>query len=76
MKAYLVFIILGLGCKLAAQTDFPDVYAITTQFERIEIIRLQNGTDLLEGLKQALLDKNIRNGVILESSPGAYQSYA
>ena len=65
MKAYLVFIILGLGCKLAAQTDFPDVYAITTQFERIEIIRLQNGTDLLEGLKQALLDKNIRNGVIL-----------
>lgn len=37
----------------------------TTILERIEIIRLGPGSDLLEGLNQAIEAKEIRNGVIL-----------
>jgi len=37
----------------------------STRMERVEIIRLGPGSDLLEGLSQAMEDLKIRNGVIL-----------
>jgi len=48
-----------------SQEKMPEVLTLSTQFERIEIIRMRSGTDLLEGLNKALTEKKIRNGVIL-----------
>lgn len=43
----------------------PELKIITTGFERIEIIHMKPGTDMLEGLKKAVKDENIKNAVIL-----------
>jgi len=57
--------ILFLGIPIQAQDAAPGVSVITTEFKRIEIVRMKPGTDLLDGLKVAVRDKNIRNGVIV-----------
>jgi len=49
----------------AQEKEVPDVYTLPTQFERVEIIRMRSGTDMLEGLKKAVEKENINNGVIL-----------
>ncbi len=43
----------------------PDAYAITGHFDRIVIIRLKNGSDLLKGMMKVVQEQKIRNGVIL-----------
>jgi predicted DNA-binding protein with PD1-like motif len=48
-----------------SQQEFPAVYSLTSQFERIEIVRMSSGTDMLEGLNQVIAEKNIKNAVIL-----------
>ncbi len=47
------------------QSEIPDVYAVSAQFERIELVRMRTGTDMLEGLKTFVVEKNIINAVIL-----------
>jgi predicted DNA-binding protein with PD1-like motif len=48
-----------------SQEKTSDVQVVTSEFERIEIIRMRTGTDLLAGLKEAVEQKNIKNAVIL-----------
>ncbi len=62
----IVFVLI-LICSLQvhSQETVPDVYSLNTNFERIEIIRMRSGTDMLEGLNQAVKEKNIKNAVIL-----------
>ena len=48
-----------------SQEKMPDVYSVSSQFERIEIIRMRTGTDLLEGLNKFVGEKFIKNAVIL-----------
>lgn len=38
-----------------------------TQFQRVIVVRLKNGTDLLEGLKEAVAKEKIKNAVILSA---------
>lgn len=52
----------------------PSPLAISSQFERIFVVRMTFGTDLLEGLKQAVEREKIRNAVIL-SGIGSLTSY-
>lgn len=64
--SYLIlFFVLCVGPRIFGQQDEPHVDIITTQFERIEIVRMRSGTDLLEGLNQAVETKNIKNAIIL-----------
>jgi predicted DNA-binding protein with PD1-like motif len=53
------------GLSLYSQEKLPDVHVISSQFERIEIIRMHSGTDMLEGLNEAVKKLSINNGVIL-----------
>lgn len=43
----------------------PSPLTFSSQFERIVIVRMTFGTDLLEGLKNAVKQENIRSAVIL-----------
>ncbi len=52
----------------------PDVYALTGRFDRIVVIRLKFGANLLEGMKRAVKEQNIQNGVIL-SAIGSLRGY-
>ncbi len=57
-----------------SQENKAQVYSVTTQFERIEIVRFVPGTDMLEGLKKIVADKGIKNAVIL-SGIGSVTDY-
>ena len=46
----------------------------SSEFTRVELIRMSPGTDMLEGLKKAVNEKAIRNGVIL-SGIGSVTDY-
>jgi predicted DNA-binding protein with PD1-like motif len=54
-----------MGIKCYSQEKILDVHVVTSEFERIEIIRIRSGTDLLAGLKEAVRQRNIKNAVIL-----------
>ncbi|MCU0914916.1 MAG: DNA-binding protein [Planctomycetes bacterium] len=43
----------------------PDVLTLSGTFERIVVVRLRRGMDLLDGLKQAVAQEKIRNAAIL-----------
>ena len=43
----------------------PDVYAGSGQFERIVVLRMKYGTDLLADLEKGVADEHIQNAVIL-----------
>ncbi|MFZ0455601.1 MAG: PPC domain-containing DNA-binding protein [Ignavibacteriaceae bacterium] len=57
-----------------SQENVPDVYVVTSEFDHIEIVRMRTGTDMLEGLKDAVNKRNIINGVIL-SGIGSVTDY-
>ena len=66
----LFLIALSLSCQSCAPYDpyaaaVPDVHTIKSDFDRVVIVRLKNGTDLLEGLRRAVEKENIKNAVIL-----------
>ena len=48
-----------------SQEKMPDIHVVTSEFQRIEIVRMRSGTDLLAGLKEAVEKRNIKNAVIL-----------
>jgi uncharacterized protein len=52
----------------------PAVYAVSSQFERVVILRFKFGTDLLAGLEQMVKENKIRNGVIL-AAVGSVRNY-
>lgn len=66
MKQFCLFLIALIPEMSFGQRDNPlNVMTLTTQFQRIEIVRMGPGTDMLEGLKQAIFDRKIKNAVIL-----------
>jgi predicted DNA-binding protein with PD1-like motif len=65
MKKLLILLFMIKSSTSFSQEKTPDVFSITSQFERIEIVRMRTGTDLLEGLKRAVADRSIKNAVIL-----------
>ncbi|HDS08536.1 MAG TPA: DNA-binding protein [Bacteroides sp.] len=61
-----VFLFLSLATiSLAAQDPRPEVCSIPSRFERIEIVRMGPGTDMLEGLSRFIEENHILNGVVL-----------
>jgi predicted DNA-binding protein with PD1-like motif len=52
----------------------PDAYALTGHFDRIVVIRLKNGANLLQGMMRVVKEQNIQNGVIL-SAIGSLRGY-
>jgi len=65
MKNSVFLLLLGLSFTAYAQEKKPEVYSLPSQFERIEIIRMQTGTDLLEGLNEFVRESEVKNAVIL-----------
>lgn len=55
-------------------TSVPDVYAVTTQFERVLVLRFKFDTDLLGGMEKMVKQEKIRNAVIL-SGAGSVRGY-
>ena len=58
-----LFITIFTCASIKAQE--PELKIISTGFERIEIIHMKPGTDMLEGLKKAVKDEKIKNAVII-----------
>jgi predicted DNA-binding protein with PD1-like motif len=54
--------------------DVPAVIAAATQFERVVILRFKYDTVLLEGLREAVWQNGLRNGVILAGA-GSVRNY-
>jgi predicted DNA-binding protein with PD1-like motif len=54
-----------IGTISYSQEKVPDVHIVTSEFKRVEIIRMRTGTDLLAGLKEAVNRRKIKNAVIL-----------
>lgn len=52
----------------------PEVHTISGGFQRIVVVRLKRGADLLDGLKKAVAREGIRNAAIL-SGVGSLTSY-
>lgn len=65
MKKLVLGCLIVVSCSLYAQEKMPDVYSLSSQFERIEIVRMKPGTDLLEGLNKFADEKKVKNAVIL-----------
>lgn len=74
MKSIGVFFFLLLMSLSAYSQEGSGMVTITSEFTRIELIRISPGTDMLEGLKKAVSEKAIRNGVIL-SGIGSVTDY-
>ncbi len=64
------------GARQATATEepAPDVHTVSSHFDRIVVVRLRRGTDLLEGLKRAVQQEGIRNAAIL-SGVGSLTAY-
>jgi predicted DNA-binding protein with PD1-like motif len=52
----------------------PDVYAVSTQFERVLILRFKFEADLLAGMEKMVKQEKIKNAVIL-SGAGSVRGY-
>lgn len=64
-KFTLLLLLLSLHFAIQAQGKALEIQYVTTNFERIEIIRMKPGTDMLEGLNLAIKENKIKNAVIL-----------
>lgn len=58
----------------AKRDNAPEVYTQSSDVQRIVVVRLKYGTDMLDGLKQAVAREKIKNGVIL-SGFGSVTAY-
>ena len=81
VSLFSILIVAATGCQTQpnppvakADAPAPDVHTISSDFSRIVVIRLKNGTDLLEGLQKAVEKENIKNAVIL-SGIGSLTDY-
>jgi predicted DNA-binding protein with PD1-like motif len=64
----------NLADRVKAGEPVPSPLAFSTDFERIVTVRMTYDTDVLEGLKKAVGQENIRNAVFL-SGIGSLKSY-
>ena len=48
--------------------DVPDSFAVSSQIERVVLIRFKNQADLLAGLEKQIRDQKIQNAVILSGA--------
>jgi len=62
------------GQQTTMKESAPEVHTISGSFERIVVVRLRRGADLLDGLKKAVQREGIRNAAIL-SGVGSLTSY-
>ena len=60
-KIEFVFAMILVCASVKAQEKDPKIQSVTTRFERIEIIRMKPGTDMLEGLNKTIKEKKIKN---------------
>jgi predicted DNA-binding protein with PD1-like motif len=60
--------------KKPLSAQVPDVYAISTQFQRVVVLRFKFDTDLLAGLEKMVKQEKIKNAVIL-SAFGSVRGY-
>ena len=58
----------------ANSSTVPEVYAISSQFERVLVLRFKFDSDLLAGLEQMMKDHKVTNGVLL-SGAGSLRGY-
>ena len=65
MKNFVLLLLLSLPCVILAQEKSLEIRNVTTNFERIEIVRMKPGTDMLDGLNLAIKESKIKNAVIL-----------
>ena len=65
MKNLTALLLFCIPLVLFSQGKTSEVRVIKTAFERIEIIRMNPGSDLLEGLNKAVKEEKIKNAVIL-----------
>lgn len=72
MKQIILLVLSGFGLACHAQENA--VQTQSSKFDRIEIIRMKPGTDMLEGLKSVVKNENIKNAVIL-SGIGSVTDY-
>ena len=63
LPLFSIIFIMGITCY--SQERMSDVHVVTSKFERIEIIRMRSGTDLLAGLNEAVKTRGIKNAAIL-----------
>jgi hypothetical protein len=52
----------------------PDAYALEGNFDKVLVLRVKHGADLLKGLETLVKQKGVRNGVIL-SGIGSLRGY-
>jgi predicted DNA-binding protein with PD1-like motif len=64
-KTVIIFALILMCIWIRAQETEPGIQSATGGFERIDIIRMKPGTDMLDGLNAAIKAKNIKNAVIL-----------
>ncbi len=67
-------ILLGQIEQIPDQPVVPDVISYVNNFDKILIVRLKSGTDMLKGLNEAAADNKIKNGIIL-AGIGSVTSY-
>jgi predicted DNA-binding protein with PD1-like motif len=65
MKTYMLCLTLAIPLIINAQEKESGVQVLASVFERIEIIRMKPGTDMLDGLNYVSKENKIKNGVIL-----------
>jgi uncharacterized protein len=73
----LLFLIVMLLTAALAQNNVAPVPAVETRplrLDRLLLVRMKNGTDLLKGLEEAIAREKIRNAVIV-SAIGSVTSY-
>jgi predicted DNA-binding protein with PD1-like motif len=62
------------ACMALTAADAPDVATFSLPISRVVVVRLKNGTDMLDGLRQAVAREKIKNAVVM-SGFGSVTSY-
>lgn len=66
MKKTALLLVLLFACQvIRPQQKELKMQTVSSRFERIEIIRMGPGTDMLEGINRAVKEMNIKNAVII-----------
>jgi len=74
----LILAVVVSGCQIpptAKPASAPDIYTTTGNFDRVVVVRLRNGTDVLDGLQKFAEMQHIKNAVIL-SGTGSLTDYS
>lgn len=75
MKRLAFIIVIIITCaNIRAQGEKPLIQILSADPERVEIIRMKSGTDMLDGLNEAVRRNGIRNAVIV-SGIGSVTDY-